>query len=556
VRRHGLPLAAVVILALLGVAPLFHAGFPGSHDGHHQIVRLMHFHRGLADGQIPVRWAGTALCGYGYPLFVFTYRLPFWVAELWYVASGSLGDAIKATFVITFVASGVAMYWFAHVLTASRLAAFAAAALYLWAPYRFLDVYVRGALGEATAFVFVPLVYGSIHRMAHEGERRALWSLVLAGSAAGLVLSHVMIVALFVVPVAAWWALAWWTAAERRPFVLASLRAGVLTLLLTAYYWLPASLEKRYTLLATRLEDSWAGHFVAPMQLVHGAWGFGFDVPGSPYRMSFQLGLAQWVVLAGGLALAAVLLVRRERSGRVPVLVVLLGSAAAGLYGTLPASAWFYRLLQHAVVIDLPWKCLAVTVFCAAASFAVGLAHLGRPASVRYGVVAVVLGLALWGNREHVAVPAWAYVPDADWWRSAATSNDYDEYTPATFDPSPCSPDDPELVTLTGDAESRLLARRSNALSFASTVRSDGALVQAKVAWYPGWQLFVDGRPSALEHRNGRVVASVPRGEHVVSLAWRETGWRLAGDCASLVGLLWVVATGLRAARSWWAAEH
>ena len=77
VRRHGPPLAALLTLGLLGVAPLFHPGFPASHDGHHQIVRLMHFHRGLVDGQLPVRWAGTALCGYGYPLFVFTYRLPF-----------------------------------------------------------------------------------------------------------------------------------------------------------------------------------------------------------------------------------------------------------------------------------------------------------------------------------------------------------------------------------------------------------------------------------------------------------------------------------------------
>src|SRR6266705_462781 len=100
VRRHGPPLAALLTLGLLGVAPLFHPGFPASHDGHHQIVRLMHFHRGLVDGQLPVRWAGTALCAYGYPLFVFTYRLPFWLAELWYLASGNLGDAIKATFVV------------------------------------------------------------------------------------------------------------------------------------------------------------------------------------------------------------------------------------------------------------------------------------------------------------------------------------------------------------------------------------------------------------------------------------------------------------------------
>src|SRR5207247_8649672 len=114
---------------------------------------------------------------------------------------------------------------------------------------------------------------------------------------------------------------------------------------------------------------------------------------------------------------------------RRPSLRVRRGSEAARRSGTWPALSLFYRLLQHAVVIDLPWKCLAVAVFCAAASFAVGLAHLGPQGAVRYGVVAVVLGLALWGNREHVAVPGWEDIPDAHWWRSAATSSDYDEYT-------------------------------------------------------------------------------------------------------------------------------
>ncbi len=548
VRRHGPPLAALLTLGLLGVAPLFHPGFPASHDGHHQIVRLMHFHRGLVDGQLPVRWAGTALCGYGYPLFVFTYRLPFWLAELWYLASGSLGDAIKATFVVTFLASGVTMYWLAHLLTASRLAAFGAAALYLWAPYRFLDVYVRGALGEATTFVFVPLVYGSIHQMAHDGERRALWSFVLAASAAGLVLSHTMIIALFGVPVAAWWVLALWTAADRRPFVLASVRAGVVTLLLTAYYWLPASLEKRYTLLAARLGDSWADHFVAPMQLVRATWGFSFDVPGLPNRMSFQLGLAQWVVLAGGLALAGMLLGRRERSGRVPVLVVLLGTAAASLYGTLPASAWFYRLLQHAVVIDLPWS--------ASRSPSSVLPRRSPSAS------------PTWGHRGRCGTASWRSCSGSRCGAIASTSPSPHGRTSRT----PTGGGAPRPAATTTSTRRRRSSRaparpktpswsRWPATPRAACSPADRTRCPSRapcgptarwcrpVAWYPGWQLFVDGRRSALAHRHGRVVASVPHGEHVVSLAWRETGWRLVGDCASLIGLLYVVATGLHAAR-------
>src|SRR2546425_637554 len=165
------------------------------------------------------------------------------------------------------------------------------------------------------------------------------------------------------------------------------------------------------------------------------------------------LGVLAWQRVAG-----------RGRSawGPLPTFTVLVGTSLASLYGTLPASAWFYALLQHAVVIDLPWKCLSVTVFCAAALLAVAVDRLRGQPALRYGVVAVV---------------------------------------------------------------------------------------QAKVASYPGWRAFVDGQPATLADRAGRVAVAVPRGDHVVSLVWRETGWRLVGDWASLLGLVYVGATAVSAAR-------
>jgi len=127
----------LLLLAFFGVKALFHPRFYTSHDGHHQLIRLMHFDRGLRDGQLPVRWAGTALEGYGYPLFIFTYRLPFWIGEAWRLLGNSLVDSVKFSFVLAYWLSGITIFLFLRDFVRNKSAAFLGTAAFLWAPYRF-----------------------------------------------------------------------------------------------------------------------------------------------------------------------------------------------------------------------------------------------------------------------------------------------------------------------------------------------------------------------------------------------------------------------------------
>ena len=121
--KHKLLILSLIIISLFTLKSLFHTGFFTSHDGEHQIVRLMHFHQGLVDGQFPVRWASTALDGNGYPLFVFTYRLPFWVAEVYYTLFPNLANAIKFAFIVSYLLSALTMYWFTFVISKNKIGA-------------------------------------------------------------------------------------------------------------------------------------------------------------------------------------------------------------------------------------------------------------------------------------------------------------------------------------------------------------------------------------------------------------------------------------------------
>ena len=58
-------------------------------------------------------------------------------------------------------------------------------------------------------------------------------------------------------------------------------------------------------------------------------------------------------------------------------------------------------------------------------------------------------------------------------------------------------------------------------------------------AWYPGWQVSIDGRTAAAgpDAATGRIAFPVPEGRHQVSVAWETTGTRRAATILSLVSL-------------------
>ena len=75
-------LVIVVVISLIGIRELFLPGFFDTHDGFTHIMRLAHFDEALRKGQFPVRWLQTSMAGYGSPVFIFNWSLPYYLASL------------------------------------------------------------------------------------------------------------------------------------------------------------------------------------------------------------------------------------------------------------------------------------------------------------------------------------------------------------------------------------------------------------------------------------------------------------------------------------------
>ena len=399
----------IIVFGLIGAKALLHPGFYTSHDGEHQLVRQYVFDQGWRDGQIPVRVSRQLYLGYGYPLFIFTYRLPFYVGEVFRLGGLSFVDSIKAVFFVGYIASGLTMFWFARRWsTASGLLS---AILYLWAPYRFSVMFVRAALGEHVALIFIPLLFGAIADIKNKYKSIALGALSLAG----LFLSHIMMAQIILLMLVPWILGNWLITKKRRRFIYRLLATFILGIGLSAYYFIPAI---EYRQLTQRLNPFYfADHFVSLKQLIYSPWGVGFSMRGTDGDgMSFQIGFAQWT----SVILAAVFLVYKVYGSHgsygsykthiIPGVLIII--FLAGIFLMTEQSVFIWERWRNYINIDIPWRFLAIVTFSSAALSGWFIYQL-KTRNIRFVLIISFVFLAVYANRNHLQVNKYIDYPDS-----------------------------------------------------------------------------------------------------------------------------------------------
>lgn len=549
--------AAVVVLAVLAAAccaPLATPGWFASHESIRPIARALAAYHEVAAGDPYPRWVQDAYLGKGAPLFDF-YPPAFSFLVAWAHALGVpflLGA--KGVLYLLFVVGAVGVFqWVRPHL--GHHPALVAAILYLFAPYHFVDLYVRGAVAEFTSLAAVPWLFLGIDRLVGRSSSRGFAALAL--SSAAIVFSH-FLGALMVAPFAVAYAVA---RAIRSPGAwdaLGRVAAGALLgAALSAFFWLPA-LAEQGALSADRLERSVTGyyapteHFVRPAQWLDPAWGFGPSAfEGFSDGMSFQVGL----LLLGAIAWSLLLLpwVRRD-DRRFVLLSLAMGAAALWLTSASSSSCYARGPLR---LVQFPWRFLGpATLFLAAGGAGFARAAVGWRgwAGAVTTVATAVLALALSAPQRRVEstlpvaddLASIEAAVAADPW-SAKFGNE-DEFLPRDANPQAAASlrggPSPGGLRVAIDS---VQARRSD-LTFRVTADEEGGGV-VFVPWhqFPGWKVALDGREwSFVPGPEGFLSFRVPQGSHVARVHFGTTPLRVAGWSLAALGLVALGALGLR----------
>ena len=403
----------LLFIAGLALLPAMIWGPSMGHSLGNNLVWLSSFDAGIWRGEIYPRWLPELWFGAGAPDFFFYGPLPFWIsstvgrAMCWQCDVPSL---LNVGTLIVLAASGFGYYLFASRLLAHDKA-FIAAGLYMILPYHLMvDLGVRQAFGELTAFAAFPFICYFLIGLFRSDRGNGTG---LAVSVAALILSHlpsVIICAFVLGPITLAYGFAKSkTRSEAVHFLSYAAAFAVFGLGLSALYWLPAFV----------LLPDVASHTLWQAAFNWSNWLFfdGLAEPNPPMTMLLKV----WLVAITALMLV---FVKRLWENRDIALWCLLPLLVAWIFMT-PLSWPLWKVLPFLQAIQFPWRFMMVAEFGLPLAIAFLLPKLrmislvGTLAimSLLSGFAGYQLGNIMGLSRQSVAenitdhLSAWEYLP-------------------------------------------------------------------------------------------------------------------------------------------------
>ena len=189
IHKKYFPYILLIIATFLIGFPLLRFKMLDGHDASFHFFRTYSFKIALEDGQLLPFINPNMMGGLGFAANLFYGILSSVVTFFISLFTPSWGLAVNLGIFFSIYLSGVTMYQFLWDVSGKRRIAILGAFLYMIAPYHLYDIYVRMALGEIFAFVFLPLVFHGIYDIVNHDGRK--WYLVTIGTA-GLFLTHLV----------------------------------------------------------------------------------------------------------------------------------------------------------------------------------------------------------------------------------------------------------------------------------------------------------------------------------------------------------------------------
>ncbi len=520
-----------------------------------QVVRLQQLDKSLRAGQFPVRWVEDLGFGYGYPLFNFYPPLVYYLGELGVFSGLGYINSIKVVWFVALAGSGLAMYFLGKEFF-GKVGGFVSVAFYLYAPYHAVDAYVRGALAELFSFVWLPLILLFSYKTVKTGRiKYALFAGLLLGL---LMVTHNLIFLPFAGILAVWYLLIMVIHGKREKTG-AHIIHGLLMILvafgLTAFFWLPSLVEKKFTLVDQLLIKNLASykiHFVCPAQLWYSQWGFGGSVAGCADGVSFALGKVYFLAIISGFLIS---LMKKSAAGLVSFVLLLFS-----LFMTLPYSQFIWDLIPPLWYLQFPWRFLEfAALFSALLAGSVWLIIPRRLQIIAaLGIIALLIFVdgKYFRPQQYLANATDAQQTSDERIKWDISSSSF-EYLPAGI-----ATKFNDLGVLWVDinkyqisnikyliSNGTVVERRFNPDNFylAGNFKENSEL-RVNVTNFPGWRVFVDGKETKFRDDNKYklITVDVPAGNHNVSGQFTNTLVRTIGNLVSVAFILGtIVAIGI-----------
>ncbi|OGH30686.1 MAG: hypothetical protein A3B41_00085 [Candidatus Levybacteria bacterium RIFCSPLOWO2_01_FULL_37_26] len=530
-KRMNKKLIAFILLAIFclpSILPLFHPGFFQSDDGEWMIIRFSAFFQALSDGQFPVRFLGRLNHEYGYPVANFLYPGFMYLGVPIHILGIGFVDTIKIIFGFSMIGSAIFCYlWLSRFF--DKLSSLVGALFYLYTPYHLFDLYKRGSIGEVLSLAVLPFILWQI-------ERRSLfWSAI---SIAFLIISHNTLAVLFLPIIIIYKLIDLLLKKNKKYVILNTLYLILISLGLSAFFWIPAFLELQYTIFSQTQISEWGSYF-ADINLI------GFST-------IFVLSLTAVFMVSS---------IIKVKKHRLTLLLLIVGLVSVFFSSSLSTTLWNILPVSF---IQFPFRFLSLSIV--SVSFLIACVIYVSPSKLKIPIAVLSLIILVLSAKPFLTPSEFFDKGEGFYSTNMDTTTVKNEYMPKWVEQKPIERFKEKVEIVGGAGTVSNVYYNSKMISF-NVSSSDNTKVRINTIYYTGWKalayapschpersegsLDCEGRELTIDYQNekGLMELEVPKGNNKVKLNFSETPLRLFADLVSLfsfIALIFLVKTHLK----------
>lgn len=524
-----------------------------SDDYEHHAVRTANYYLALRQGQLPVRWGPNLNDGLGYPSFNYTYHSPYIVSSAFHFIGASVQSSVNLSMLSSILVGSLGAFLLTYFLTKNNVAAITGGLIYCLNPYYLLNIYWRGALGESFFIAFVPFLFLGIHLLFNKSFKygKNLGFILISASSAILILSHVPSLVVLTPVLISFILFYIYKEVQDKKLVLTHIcLAGLIGILLTSWYWMPAFFERNY--IAYNSGSSlvqYKNHFISLPVL----FKFQRNINASDFFTEvLQLGFNNFVIFLFGFLLFAK---AQKRSWKLfwGLFLYLLS-----LFFMTPTSKIIWDNFGAMQLVQFPWRLLLLIGFLSLWLFSVIFSLISKQRQLLFSLFLSLISIYI--GFSYASPKGFATRSDYEWYEARETGTSFDEHKPI-WSKKPYY--FPEEIMYISNKNLDLLNERDAVEDIGSLMMPISALnpkitqingttlsyeldseldimVIHKRLYFPGWKTMLNNRQIDpiinVPKYEGVIALNLPQGNSKVMLSFeKRTQMRLISELISTV---------------------
>ena len=158
-------------------------------DGIQHVCRLIGTYQTIKSGEMLPMIMSNLCNNFGYSWNIFYSPLTAYAPLIFKIFNFTFTNCLKIFMFAVTLLSGITMYTFMMNVTKNKNVSLLSSILYVLAPYRITDMYIRIAVAELASFVFIPIIFDGLYSVLKEEKL----SFKLICGTVGLILTHTVI---------------------------------------------------------------------------------------------------------------------------------------------------------------------------------------------------------------------------------------------------------------------------------------------------------------------------------------------------------------------------